>query len=180
MTKDKEHKNPEKKLDKKSKKLQERIEALEKEKLELFEKLQRISADYANYQRRTPKQIADSVAYKTEAILKSFLPALDNLEHTLAAEQNTDNMEAFVKGVRIVYEQLLTIMKSHGVEQIDALGQNFNPAMHEAMMQKTESEQEDGVVLEEFQKGYRLNERIIRPAKVVVNTRPAEQEEDTE
>ncbi|NIA17172.1 MAG: nucleotide exchange factor GrpE, partial [Planctomycetes bacterium] len=94
--------------------------------------------------------------------------------------QNTDNMEAFVKGVRIVYEQLLTIMKSHGVEQIDALGQNFNPAMHEAMMQKTEAEQEDGVVLEEFQKGYRLNERIIRPAKVVVNTRPAEQEEDTE
>ena len=178
MVKDKEHKNPEKKLDKKAKKLQERIEALEKENSELFEKLQRISADYANYQKRAPKQIADSVAYKTEAILKSFLPALDNLEHTLAAEQNADNMEAFVKGVRIVYEQLLTIMKSHGVEQIDALGQNFNPAMHEAMMQKTEAEQEDGVVLEEFQKGYRLNERIIRPAKVVVNTLPAEQEEE--
>ena len=181
MAKEKEHKSSEKKLDKKTKKLHERIDSLEKEKFELFEKLQRISADYANYQKRAPKQIADSVAYKTEAILKSFLPALDNFEHTLAAEQSTDNadnMEAFVKGVRIVYEQLLTIMKTHGVEQVDALGQKFDPAMHQAMMQKTEPEQQDGIVLEEFQKGYKLNDRIIRPAKVIVNARAAEQEEE--
>ena len=180
MTKEKEHKETEKKLDKKTRKFHEQIEALEKEKSELFEKLQRISADYANYQKRVPKQIADSIAYKTEAILKSFLPALDNFEHTLAAEQNADNTEVFVKGVRIVYEQLLTIMKSHGVEQIDALGQKFNPAMHEAMMQKSEPQEEDGIVLEEFQKGYKLNERIIRPVKVVVNKQPAEQEEEAE
>ena len=153
------------------------MDSLEKEKTELFEKLQRVSADYANYQKRAPKQIADSIAYEKEAIIKSLLPALDNFEHTLAAEEKAEDIETFVKGVRIIYEQMLTIMKSHGVEQIEALGQTFDPAMHEAMMQKSEPEKEDNIVLEEFQKGYRLNGRVIRPGKVIVNKQPAEQDE---
>jgi len=64
---------------------------------------------------------------------------------------------------------MLDILKSHGVEQIKAPGENFDPALHEAMMQKTEPEEEDNIVLEEFQKGYKLNGRVIRPSKVIVN-----------
>jgi molecular chaperone GrpE len=149
--------------------LRDSMENLRKEKDDLFEKLQRVSADYANYQKRAPKQIADNVAYEKEMIIKSLLPALDNFEHTLQNIQSAENTDALIQGVKIIYDQMLDIMKSHGVEPIKALGETFDPALHEAMMQKTEPEKEDNIVLQEFQKGYKLNGRVIRPGKVIVN-----------
>jgi molecular chaperone GrpE len=148
------------------------IESLLKEKDELFGKLQRISADYANFQKRVPRQIADSIVYEKERIIKTLLPVLDNFEHTL---QNAGSAEkdGLIKGIRIIYDQLLDVLKSHNVEQVEALGETFNPAVHEAMTQQINPEKEDGVVLEEFQKGYRLNGRVIRPSRVVVNKLPA-------
>ena len=146
----------------------------------LHEKLLRVSADYANFQKRAPKQISDTIAYEKEKIIKTLLPALDNFEHTLQNEQSVENAEAFVKGVRIIYDQMLDILKSHGVEQIQALREKFDPALHEAMLQKAEPEQQDNLVLEEFQKGYKLNGRVIRPSKVIVNKLPAEEIEEAE
>jgi molecular chaperone GrpE len=146
----------------------------------LHEKLLRVSADYVNFQKRSLKQISDTIEYEKEKIIKTLLPVLDNFEHTLQNEQSVENAEAFVKGVRIIYDQMLDILKSHGVEQIQALGEKFDPALHQAMMQQTEPEQEDNLVLEEFQKGYKLNGRVIRPSKVIVNklaeAQPAEEE----
>jgi len=142
---------------------------------------QRVSADYANFQKRVPKQIADTICYEKERIIKTLLPALDNFEHTLQNADSADNSDVFVKGIRIIYDQMLDIIKSHGVEQIEAPGEKFDPALHEAMMQKTEPEKEDNTVLEEFQKGYKLNGRVIRPSKVIVNKltteQPAQQQE---
>ena len=135
----------------------------------LFSQYQRVSADYANFQKRVPKQIADTICYEKEKIIKTLLPALDNFEHTLQNTDSVENADVFVKGIRIIYDQMLDILKSHGVEQIKAPGEKFDPALHEAMMQKTEPEEEDNIVLEEFQKGYKLNGRVIRPSKVVVN-----------
>ncbi len=160
-------------------KLHEIIESLRKEKDELFEKLQRVSADYANYQKRAPKQIADTVAYEKEMIIKSMLPALDNFEHTLQNSQSVENIDALIQGIRIIYDQMLDILKSHGVEPIKALGETFDPALHEAMMQKTEPEKENNIVLQEFQKGYKLNGRVIRPVKVIVNKLITEQSQGT-
>jgi molecular chaperone GrpE len=159
--------------------LRDSVENLRKEKDELFEKLQRVSADYANYQKRAPKQIADNVAYEKEMIIKSLLPALDNFEHTLQNIQSAENTDALIQGVKIIYDQMLDIMKSHGVEPIKALGETFDPAMHEAMMQKTEPEKEDNIVLQEFQKGYKLNGRVIRPGKVIVNKLVTDQVQET-
>ena len=155
--------------------LHQTLERLQKEKDELFGKLQRVSADYANFQKRVPKQIADTICYEKEKIIKSLLPALDNFEHTLQNTQSAENADVFVKGIKIIYDQMLDIFKSHGVEQIKAPGEKFDPAMHEAMMQKTEPEKEDNLVLEEFQKGYKLNGRVIRPSKVIVNKLRSEQ-----
>jgi len=152
--------------------LRQTIESLQKEKDELFEKLQRVSADYANFQKRVPKQIADTICYEKEKIIKTLLPTLDNFESALGGLQNAhsaENTDVFIKGIQIIYDQMLDILKSHGVEQIKAPGENFDPALHEAMMQKTEPEEEDNIVLEEFQKGYKLNGRVIRPSKVIVN-----------
>jgi molecular chaperone GrpE len=164
--------------------LHQTLESLQKEKDELFGKLQRVSADYANFQKRVPKQIADTICYEKEKIIKSLLPALDNFEHTLQNTHAVENTDVFVKGIKIIYDQMLDIFKSHGVEQIKAPGERFDPSMHEAMMQKTEPDKEDNVVLEEFQKGYKLNGRVIRPSKVIVNKltleQPDQQKADSE
>jgi molecular chaperone GrpE len=157
--------------------LHEAFENLQKEKDELFGKLQRVSADYANFQKRVPKQISDTISYEKERIIRSLLPALDNFEHTLQKTHSTDNVDVLVKGIKIIYDQMLDIFKSHGVQQINAPGDKFDPSMHEAMMQKTEPEKEDNVILEEFQKGYMLNGRVIRPSKVIVNKLTSEQPE---
>ena len=158
-----------------SKELHEKIETLQKEKDEFFDKLQRISADYANFQKRVPRQISDTINYEKEKIFKSLLPVLDNFEHTIQNAKKSDNVDALAKGVQIVYDQMTDILKSHGVEQLITVDQQFNPTMHEAMIMQNNPEKEDNVVLEEYQKGYKLNERVIRPSKVVVNKLPVEQ-----
>jgi molecular chaperone GrpE len=160
--------------------LRRTIESLQKEKDELFGKLQRVSADYANFQKRAPKQIADTICYEKERIIKTLLPVLDNFEHTLQNADSAENSDVFVKGIQIIYDQMLDILKSHGVEQIKAPGENFDPALHEAMMQKTEPEEQDNIVLEEFQKGYKLNGRVIRPSKVIVNKLTEDRGQKTE
>jgi molecular chaperone GrpE len=160
--------------------LHSRIDDLQKEKDELFAKLQRVSADYDNLQKRTAKQIAESISYEKEKIIKAILPALDNFERILQNVSSVETVDVFLKGTQIIYDQMLDILKSHNVEQIKALGEIFNPVMHEAIMQKTEKEQKENIVLEEFQKGYKLNGRVIRPSKVIVNKltqeQPAKQE----
>ena len=156
-------------------KLRQQIDNLQKEKDELFGKLQRVSADYANFQKRVPKQIADTICYEREKIIKTLLPALDNFEHTLQNAHSAENVDVLIKGVQIIYDQMLDILKSHGVEQIKALGEKFEPALHQAMMQQAKPEQEENIVLEEFQKGYKLNGRVIRPTKVIVNKLPSEE-----
>ena len=156
--------------------LRRAVETLQKEKDELFGKLQRVSADYANFQKRVPRQIADTVCYEKERIVRTLLPALDNFELTLQNAGSAENADVLVEGIRIIYGQLLDILKSHNVEQIEALGQEFDPALHEAMTQQANPEKQEGVVLEEFQKGYRLNGRVIRPSRVVINKLPAQEE----
>jgi len=158
--------------------LHEIIESLQKEKDELFAKLQRVSADYANFQKRVPKQISDTTGYEKERIIKTLLPALDNFEHTLQNAKSAENFDVLVKGIRIIYDQLLDILKSHNVEQIEAMGEQFDPAMHQAMTQQSNPEKEENSVLEEFQKGYRLNGRVIRPSRVIVNKLPEEKPGD--
>lgn len=158
--------------------LRQEMEQLQKEKDELLAKLQRVSADYANFEKRAPKQIADTVTYEKEKIIKTLLPVLDNFEHALANADSAENVEVLVKGIRIVYDQMLDILKSHDVEQIKAVGEKFDPVLHEAMLQRAEPEAEDDIVLEEFQRGYVLNGRVIRPSKVIVNKHPYEVTEE--
>ncbi len=153
----------------------DKIDNLQKEKDELFAKLQRVSADYDNLQKRTAKQIADMIGYEKEKIIKTILPAMDNFEHTLQNASSADTVDVLIKGIQIIYDQMLDILKLHNVEQIKALGEPFDPALHEAMMQRAEKGQEENIVLEEFQKGYKLNGRVIRPSKVIVNKLTQEQ-----
>ena len=150
-------------------KLHQQIEKLQTEKDEMFARLQRLSADYQNHQKRTAKQIAESITYEKEVIIKSLLPVLDNLDHTIINIEKLPNSGEVLKGIKIIYDQFLTVLKIHGIEQIITVGAKFDPAYHQAVMQKTEPDKEEMIILEELRRGYRLGDKILRPAFVVVN-----------
>ncbi len=169
MDTEKEKKKKSKEKLKELEELRSEVENLQKEKDELFGRLQRVSADYANFQKRVPKQISDTIAYEKEKIIKTLLPILDNFERTLKNTHLSENVDSLVNGVKIIYDQMLDILELHGVEQVKAAGEVFDPALHEAIMQKAEPEKEENIVLEELQKGYTLNGRVIRPCRVIVN-----------
>lgn len=169
-------------LEKKVEELENQLSELTVEKQQTFEQLQRVSADYANYQKRAPKQIADSVAYEKKAILKSLLPSIDNFEHALSHASNAQGEEALdniINGIQLVFDHMLDALKAHGVKRIDALGQPFDPNLHEAMMRQSNPDKEDNTVLEVYQAGYMMGEQVLRPSKVIVNKiedeKPAEE-----
>lgn len=156
----------------------DKLEKLEAEKNEIFERLQRISAEFANYQKRSARQISESIAYEKEHILKSLLPILDNFEHTLSHLDKIEGSAEVVKGVKIVYDQFLASLKSHGVEPVIALGEKFDPAFHQALTQRSEPAKEEMLILEEYRKGYKLGDKVLRPSIVIVNKKAVEQPDE--
>jgi molecular chaperone GrpE len=152
--------------------LRKQVEEVKKEKDDIFAKLQRVAADYDNYQKRSARQITEGIAHEIDRIIKAILPVLDNFECILANTTCGVNDEALLRGVRIIYDQLLGVLKGQGVEQIKTEGEKFDPTHHEAITQRTEQNKEDGVILEELQKGYQVNGRVIRASRVVVNKAP--------
>ena len=155
------------------------VKTLEEEKQKLFEQLQRVSADYANFQKRSARQIADSVAYEKKAILRSLLPSLDNFEHVFAGARAACGeaaLQKVIEGIQLVYDHMLDALKSHGVEKIEAAGKPFDPEKHEAMMHRAEADKENNIVLEVFQPGYTYQGQVLRPARVIVNKLPEAEE----
>jgi len=164
-------------LQKQLEELQKQVIQIQKEKDDIFAKLQRVAADYDNYQKRSARQIKEGITHEIDRIIKSLLPVMDNFECILANTTCGVNNEALLKGVRIIYDQLTAVLKMQGVEQIKAQGEKFDPSHHEAITQRTEQDKEDGVILEELQKGYKVNGRVIRASRVVVNKVPAPEPE---
>ena len=161
--------------------LTSQIEQLNQEKQDLFEKLQRIGADYANYQKRVPKQIADSVAYEKRVILKSLLASIDNFEIAITNLEKDGTCQKIIEGIRMAFNHMLDAFKTHGLEVIETVGSQFNPEFHEALMRRCENDKPDNVVLEEFCKGYLINGQVLRPSRVAVNqyqTAPEQTSED--
>ncbi len=159
--------------------LQKQVEKLVVENKELTDKYQRLAADYANYQKRVPRQIADSVDYEKRSIIKSLLPTLDNFGHALSGAktaQGTEALQSIIQGIQFLYDHFFDALKAHGVEKIASTGQAFEPGKHEALMQKCDPEKPDNIVLEELQSGFALHGQVLRPSKVVVNKLPSQPE----
>lgn len=174
---DQQHKEQPEAKSEKIHKLEEQIHKLKLEKDDVFFRLQRVSAEFANYQKRSVKQVSESINYEKESIIKSLLPLLDNFDHTLNAP-NLTNCEDLLKGVKIIYDQFMAILKTHGIEQIESVGKKFDPACHQALTQKAQDDKEDGIVLEEFRKGYKIAEKVLRPSIVIVNKKQTPIESD--
>jgi len=147
--------------------------ALERELEECRDKLLRAKAENQNLVRRTAVEKSEAIRYANEVLMKALLPVVDGFERTLAAARESENSKALVEGVSLVYEQMLKVLRDNGVTPIEALGKAFDPVHHSAAMQQPSPDHEPGTVLHELQKGYRLCERVIRPAHVVIAGKPA-------
>ncbi|MBF0747045.1 nucleotide exchange factor GrpE [Gemella sp. 19428wG2_WT2a] len=134
------------------------------------DKYLRLYAEFENFKKRKNQEIETNNKYKSQKIISEILPSIDNLERALASTEETEETIGLLKGVQMVYEGLQAALKSEGVELIESTGEKFDPNVHQAVMQDSDSEKESGIVLETFQKGYKLKDRVIRPAMVKVNS----------
>lgn len=142
----------------------------EKAKLadEYLARLQRLQADFDNFRRRSQKEREDFTDIITETVICKFLPVVDNLERAIITAQNTAGGEQFVTGVEMILRQLEDVLNKLDVTAIKAVGEIFDPQKHEAFMQVPDESKADGTIAEEFQKGYQLKQRVIRPSMVKV------------
>ncbi|MYL33416.1 nucleotide exchange factor GrpE [Pontibacillus yanchengensis] len=145
------------------------VEQLRQEKDETYQRLLRLQADYDNFRRRSQKEREDDLKYKSQDLVEELLPIVDNFERALQTEVQDDSAKSFVEGINMVYRQLKDALNKQGVEEIPAVGEEFDPNMHQAVMQVNDENYESNVVVEELQKGYKLKDRVIRPSMVKVN-----------
>jgi molecular chaperone GrpE len=146
--------------------VEERIAALEAERDERTRDLQRIAADFDNYKKRVARDQESLVARAHERLVAKLLPVLDDLERALVAASEHDDAK-LVEGVELVHRELKEALSREGLEEIDAEGA-FDPHVHEALLSQP-SEADEGAIIEVLQKGYRLGDRVLRPARVVIS-----------
>jgi len=153
------------------------LEQCQAQRAELEDRFMRLAAEFDNYKKRGEREKAEFLKRANEAMAGDLLPVLDNLERALGAAGEADK-QTLQKGVEMVLGELRKTLERHGLEAIDALGQPFDPQLHEAMMQQENPDVEEGAVLSQFQKGYLFQGRLLRPAMVVVAKAPAPAEDE--
>jgi molecular chaperone GrpE len=143
-------------------------DSLRKELAEQKELHLRLAADFENFKRRSRQEGEVRSAAQKESFIRELLPSLDNLERALASGTSAGSAQ-FHQGVEMTLQQLRLLLRQHGIESDEIVGQPFDPHQHEAVSQRHEPAQADHAILEVFQRGYRRGEKVFRPAKVVVN-----------
>ena len=148
----------------------EEVEEEVKEKAEEAaesERYMRLMAEFQNFKKRAAKEKTDIHAYANEKIMNELLPVLDNFERAL--ETDASDAEAYAKGMSLIFEQMKTALEKSGLKEIEALGETFDPNLHNAVMMEDSEEHESGKVSKVLQKGYTLNDKVIRPSMVAVS-----------
>jgi molecular chaperone GrpE len=143
------------------------IEQLRRERDDYYERLLRKTAEFENYRKRTDRERREQAEYVTADVLGSVLPLVDSLERALAVEAGPDG-DAYRRGVEIIHKQMLDLLRKHNVTPIEAVGTAFDPHVHEAVIHEVSPGSAEGEVIGELQRGYRLGDRLLRPAMVKV------------
>lgn len=136
---------------------------------EYLRRMQLLQADYDNFRKRTQREKEDLAKYASEKIVTDILPVLDNLERGLAASQKTKDFESLAKGVEMILKQLTGVLEKEGLVPIEAVGSEFDPVKHEAVMRVDAEGCEPNTVVDELQKGYYLKDKVLRPSMVRVS-----------
>ncbi|MFD0616290.1 nucleotide exchange factor GrpE [Paenibacillus sp. GCM10027629] len=129
----------------------------------------RAQADFDNFRRRTVKEREELAKYASLKVVEQLVPVLDNFERAIQVSGENQDFESFSKGVQMIFRQLSQVLDQEGLQQMNAVGQPFNPEYHQAIMQVESDEYEEGIVVEEVQKGYMLKDKVLRPAMVKVS-----------
>lgn len=155
--------------------VKEELKSTDKETGEYLDYLKRLKAEFENYKRRSQKEREGIVSWSNEDLIKQFLPVLDDLERAVdSSQQSNNNLASLMEGMRMILDQLKAILQKQGLQEIEAKGEEFDPHFHEALMSVDLAEYPDNSVVEEMRKGYKLNNKILRPAMVKVNKRSQE------
>jgi molecular chaperone GrpE len=149
------------------------LEEKEREATEFKDKYLRALAESENQRKRIRQQAEESARIQREALLRDLLSIIDNLERAVAAARDGGNGKPIVEGVEMVLRSMIDFLRSHGVTQLNAVGQPFDPLLHEAIDQVESSEHQPNTVVDEFVRGYQIGERLLRPARVAVSRLPA-------
>lgn len=158
--------------------LKESIETLQNEKKELNDRMLRLHAETENFKKRIIKEKEDFQKYSNESAIREFLPVIDNLERAVTHAKEAGESGALLEGVEMTLTLFNQTLEGLGVSTVSAVGEPFDPEKHEAVQQIESEEHEPNIIVSEFQKGYMLCERLIRPAMVIVSRPPMKKEEN--
>lgn len=160
-----------KKEDKKYEKLKEEFDKLSSENIELKDKNMRITADMINTVRRKDEELSRMLKYASEDIIKELIEVVDNFERALSMDDDNkeDEVSKFLKGFEMIYKSILNILEKNEVKEIEALGKEFDPSVHQAVLTDHKDDAKENEVIEVMQKGYTYKGKVIRPAMVKVN-----------
>ena len=162
--------------------LRKQTELSDKETEQYLEHLKRLKAEFENYKKRMVKERQQLLCWAVEDLIKEFLPVLDDLERALDSATVSQDFSTLTQGVRMVYDHFKQLLEKKGLEEIAAIGEEFNPHVHEAVQRCESGDYPDNVVVEEMRKGYKFKDRVLRPTMVKVNKRgsssPAESDTD--
>jgi len=172
LTEGNHQKNKKKKEDKEIEELKKKLEEKEKEAKENYDRLLRTAADFENYKKRAAREKEDWTKFANEDLIRAILPFIDNLERAVNHAQKIADTGVLVEGVQLTLQQLLQTLNKFGLSSFESVGKPFDPAMHEAILVVGTDKHEPNQVVEEFQKGYLLNDRLLRPATVSVSKPP--------
>jgi len=148
--------------------LQEQLKKIQDESKENLDKVLRVQAEMENLRKRTVRDVENAHKYALEKFINELLPILDSLELGLSASANTKNVDELYKGMELTLEMFNKALEKFGVKIIDPQGEKFNPESHEAVSMQEIEDSESGIIVAVMQKGYLLNDRLIRPAMVIV------------
>jgi len=149
------------------------LEEKEREAAEYKDKYLRALAEGENQRKRIRQQSEESARIQREALLRDLLSIIDNLERAVAAARDGGNGKPIVEGVEMVLRSMVDFLRSHGVTQLNAVGQPFDPLLHEAIDHVESAEHQPNTVVDEFVRGYQIGERLLRPARVAVSKLPS-------
>ena len=155
--------------EKKEETCEEKIVRLELEIQEWKNSYTRKLAEFQNFTKRKENEVSEMKKYASEGIVVKLLDNVDNLERAVNASAETKNFESLVEGVNMILNSLKNLLTEEGVEEVEAEGKEFNPYEHQAMMTESKEDLDDNVVVQVFQKGYKMKGKVIRPAMVTVN-----------
>ncbi len=145
------------------------LETKEQEARETYDRLLRVSAEFENYKKRTAREMEEFRKFANQSLIKEILSVVDNLELALSSTGDSKNADKGLReGLEMTHREILRILEKFHVKPIDAKGQPFDPAFHEAVMQEESTEVADNTVINELQRGYLIHDRLLRPAMVVV------------